>query len=79
MRITLHQPRGPREAVAPPEGIHDEAMLIKSLILTLAREAHAGVGVLTLSIDLAGTDPARLVAIGKLIAMGEAGASGGIH
>jgi hypothetical protein len=37
------------------------------------------VGVLTLSIDLAGTDPARLVAIGKLIAMGEAGASGGMH
>jgi AraC-like DNA-binding protein len=67
----LHRPRGIRHAHhppptprpprgrRPPEGIHDEAMLIKSLILTLAREAHAGVGVLTLSIDLAGTDPAR--------------------
>ncbi|HRH73816.1 hypothetical protein [Zoogloea sp.] len=79
MRITLHQPDGPREAVVPPEGIHDDAMLIKSLILTLAREAHAGVGVLTLSIDLAGTDPARLVAIGKRVAIGDPGAREGMH
>lgn len=79
MRITLHLPCGPREAVAPSEGIQDEAMLIKSLILTLAREAHSGVGVLTLSIDLAGTDPARLVAIGKRIAIGDAGSREDMH
>jgi hypothetical protein len=68
MHITIQEPGGPRQGVVPAEGIQTEAALIKSLIMTLAKESNFCVGNLTLRVDLSGTDPTRLVAIAKMIA-----------
>lgn len=67
MNITIQEPGGPREGIVPFEGIHTEAALIKSLIMTLAKESNFCVGNLTLQVDLTGTDPTRLVAVAKMI------------
>ncbi len=68
MHITIQEPGGPREGVVPPEGIQSEVALIKSLIMTLAKESNFCVGSVTLRVDLNGIAPTRLVAIAKMIA-----------
>ena len=65
MKITIESPGGPRFGVVPYERINDEAMLVKSLILTLALECSRGVDELTLNIDFTGADPERLVSIAR--------------
>jgi hypothetical protein len=68
MHITIREPGGPREGVVPAEGIQSEVALIKSLIMTLAKESNFCVGSVTLRVDLNGIDPTRLVAIAKMFA-----------
>ena len=65
MQITIESPGGPRFGVVPYERINDEAMLVKSLILTLALECSRGTDELTLNIDFTGADPERLVSIAR--------------
>jgi hypothetical protein len=65
MQITVETPFGPRAAVAPHDGIPNEDTLVKSLILTLARECLGGATDVTLSVDCADADPHRLVAVAK--------------
>ncbi len=67
MQITIESPGGPRSAVAPFEGITDEAMLVKSLIMTLAVEGNRGAEHVTLDVDMEGVSPERLVAIAKAL------------
>lgn len=67
MQITIDSPGGRRLGVVPLAGIHDEAMLVKSLIMTLAVEGNRGADFVTLEIDLEGVDPERLVAIAKAL------------
>ena len=67
LQITIDSPGGPRSAVALFEGIKDEAMLVKSLIMTLAVEGNRGVEHVTLDVDLEGVNPQRLVAIAKAV------------
>jgi hypothetical protein len=70
MQITVETPFGPRSGVSPHEGIADEDTLIKSLILTLARECNAGAGDVRLNVDCADADPHRLVAVAKGLGIG---------
>jgi len=67
MRITIESPGGARSAVAPSGGIMDEAMLVKSLIMTLAVEANRGADHTTLGVDLSDVSPERLVWIAKAV------------
>ena len=65
MQITIESPHGPGRAVVPSEGIGEEAMLVKSLLLTLAVERNRGADDVTLDICLDGADPQRMVALAK--------------
>lgn len=65
MQITIESPGGPRSGVVPYERIADEAVLVKSLILTLALERSRGVDELTLNVDFTDADPERLVSIAR--------------
>jgi len=67
MHIIIESPHGPRSAFVPSGGIHDEATLVKCLIMTMAVEANRGADHMTLDIDLSDVSPGRLVGIAKAV------------
>lgn len=67
MEITIESPDGPRQGAQPMGGIHDEATLVKALLITLACECSRGNGKAVFSLALDDIDPESLIALARSI------------